>query len=770
MPGISESVSFSQTNSTFTDEFSLTLSGTSNSDQSIVYTLDGSVPNEDSSTYAGPIQISSTTQVRARIVQPGLAAGPVNSANYSRLGADVQNFESQLPILLIENFGAGQIPSKNWNQTGAGIHQVPRQPSAVTLFDSDTGDSSLTGQSILQSRSGIRTRGAFSTTFPQPQYSLETWDESNEDLDVAPFGMASEADWILYAPNPVYDQTLMNNQFMFELARETSVWAPEIQFVETFINRDGGDVTMADHVGLYVWTEKVKRDPGRVAFERFSPDGTAGGWLLSINRMDPIPEDDPRATPQHFHTPGPNGVLQTPANSFGVGDDIPRQGNAFINFEHPNGYDLNPVQRQSIEDWFAEMEDVLYGRADVAWNDPVDGYAKYIDVENFIDYYILHNLSRNSDGLLLSLWIYNPDPNNGGKLKFGPPWDHDLGSFEGNPNQSTMHRADRLWYDRLFDDPAFVDRYENRWHNLRQGVLSEDAMNQVFDNFVAEIGEEAVLRDGVNDLEDRIGEVKSWLAARGNAIDGATGGSVSISFTSDVTTGTPPVTVSFTDTSVIAGANSWLWEFGDGATSTLRNPSHTYSESGFYDVSLTVTGNVGAVKYSHPAYIAAVLPGDVDLNGVLNFADVQQFIDNWRADTSQLSASERINHGDLNRDGETNLADWHLLRVAWNDAGRRPLNLGNLLAGNPSGRDVITVAAINSAHTDVSGRFASQLEFRLDVDFTHERVDSSIAIDWVNRRKQRKDLRQWFVQSLDSRVVPESKSAIEWDELIALWK
>jgi gliding motility-associated-like protein len=48
-----------------------------------------------------------------------------------------------------------------------------------------------------------------------------------------------------------------------------------------------------------------------------------------------------------------------------------------------------------------------------------------------------------------------------------------------------------------------------------------------------------------------------------------------------------PFTVQFTDKS--PGASSWLWDFGDGMTSTLQNPSHTYSSSGFYDVTLSIT-------------------------------------------------------------------------------------------------------------------------------------------------------------------------------------
>ena len=59
-------------------------------------------------------------------------------------------------------------------------------------------------------------------------------------------------------------------------------------------------------------------------------------------------------------------------------------------------------------------------------------------------------------------------------------------------------------------------------------------------------------------------------------------------------TGAPPLQVSFADTSTVPAASAWLWEFGDGTTSTERNPVHTYTQAGTYQVRLTVTGPGGA--------------------------------------------------------------------------------------------------------------------------------------------------------------------------------
>lgn len=50
--------------------------------------------------------------------------------------------------------------------------------------------------------------------------------------------------------------------------------------------------------------------------------------------------------------------------------------------------------------------------------------------------------------------------------------------------------------------------------------------------------------------------------------------------------------VQFTDTSM-GPPTSWLWNFGDGTTSTLQNPTHSYSNAGRYDISLTVTNAAG---------------------------------------------------------------------------------------------------------------------------------------------------------------------------------
>lgn len=73
-------------------------------------------------------------------------------------------------------------------------------------------------------------------------------------------------------------------------------------------------------------------------------------------------------------------------------------------------------------------------------------------------------------------------------------------------------------------------------------------------------------------------------------------------FSSDVTTGTKPTPVMFTDKSS-NNPTSWLWNFGDGMTSSVRNPNHIYETSGIYTVALTATNAVGSDTEVKVSYI-----------------------------------------------------------------------------------------------------------------------------------------------------------------------
>lgn len=78
-------------------------------------------------------------------------------------------------------------------------------------------------------------------------------------------------------------------------------------------------------------------------------------------------------------------------------------------------------------------------------------------------------------------------------------------------------------------------------------------------------------------------------------------------FSADVTSGCN-ATIHFTDQSTVSAGATYLWDFGDGQTSTLQNPAHTYTASGTYTVSLTVTSCAGNDTQTKTNYITITLP------------------------------------------------------------------------------------------------------------------------------------------------------------------
>ncbi|MEP7263012.1 MAG: PKD domain-containing protein [Bacteroidota bacterium] len=76
-----------------------------------------------------------------------------------------------------------------------------------------------------------------------------------------------------------------------------------------------------------------------------------------------------------------------------------------------------------------------------------------------------------------------------------------------------------------------------------------------------------------------------------------------------------PFTINFEDNS---SSSAWLWNFGDGTTSTLSDPSHTYTQPGTYIVSLTTTGVNGTCSQNISNLRTVIING-----GVANFTHVE---------------------------------------------------------------------------------------------------------------------------------------------------
>jgi len=124
------------------------------------------------------------------------------------------------------------------------------------------------------------------------------------------------------------------------------------------------------------------------------------------------------------------------------------------------------------------------------------------------------------------------------------------------------------------------DGMADTWETARFGNLSRNGKGD-YDG------------DGYLDLEEFL-----------NASDPLASAPPVADFSGSPTSGTIPLTVNFTDSSTNT-PTSWSWAFGDGGTSTAQNPSHQYTASDYYTVSLTATNAQGQDTETKTDYITA---------------------------------------------------------------------------------------------------------------------------------------------------------------------
>ena len=127
----------------------------------------------------------------------------------------------------------------------------------------------------------IRHRGNTSLSFPEKSYTIETQDTAGQNLNVGLIDLPEENDWVLYGPYS--DKSLMRNTLMYELARRLGWYAPRTRYCEVIL--DGV------YQGVYVFTEKIKRDNDRLDIATITQidttgDELTGGYIILLDRYD----------------------------------------------------------------------------------------------------------------------------------------------------------------------------------------------------------------------------------------------------------------------------------------------------------------------------------------------------------------------------------------------------------------------------------------------------------------------------------------------------
>ena len=279
----------------------------------------------------------------------------------------------------------------------------------------------------------IRGRGNTTWYWPKKPYLIKL-DEKQHI-----FGMHKHKRWVLLAN--FMDRTLMRNLVSMKVASMMSHldWTPGCVPVELVLN--------GEHMGSYLLIEQVRVDNHRVAVTEMTPQDNAGnavtgGYLLEL---DFHYDNEKQWTDPHGHN-----------NQWGNG--IP------FAVKYPDPDDLTQQQFAYIKGYVTETANVLYGND---FKDPAKGYAKYIDVDSFIDYWIVFEVMGNHElGNPGSVFMHK---DRGGKLVAGPCWDFDWGVLSYNTSshaRTGLVNGNAIWYGRLREDPAFEAKLKARFNEL----------------------------------------------------------------------------------------------------------------------------------------------------------------------------------------------------------------------------------------------------------------------------------------------------------------
>ncbi len=286
---------------------------------------------------------------------------------------------------------------------------------------------SLDGNNIVPSLDettlGIKGRGNSTWGMNKKPYRIKF--DSKQKLA----GFPSHKDWVLLANYS--DKTSLRTELAFELARNTDLpYTGRSEHLDLYIN--------GKYYGVYQLTEQQKIDANRVNVGKT-------GYLLEIDQLDRIDQGD-----VYFKT---------------------QKTGTYICIKDSDDVEFDSKEYNWIRDYIDELESALFSDN---FADPGLGYAKYMNVDTFIDWYLINEITKNVDASFYSSCYMNITP--GGKLSMGPVWDFDLSS--GNCDYYDCFKTDgyrvkqAVWFKRLFEDSNFVSRLKERYNNIKSRYSS----------------------------------------------------------------------------------------------------------------------------------------------------------------------------------------------------------------------------------------------------------------------------------------------------------
>ncbi len=404
---------------------------------------------------------------------------------------DQNGFVSHLPLILIET------------SEGAAIDSTTPVWCNLFLIDHENGSNKAGDPADTTIVSTIRIRGNSSAFFRKKSYRIECYKQkgSASEKNVSLIGMAAESDWVLHAP--YLDRSQMRNHFFYSVSREIMEWAPDSRYCELYVN--------GEYQGIYVLVEAIKESDNRIQLTDYSLQTGETPYILQSDRW---------------------GSELNPLNDFGM---VAGYESYPLTIKYPSVLKITENEREWITGDISEIQRVLYSDY---FADPVRGYAAYIDVDSFVEYYLINEFAMSIDAGYWSTFYYK-DLN--GKLHAGPVWDFDnaLDNYVGTELEPEgFHVANNAVFKRLMQDRAFVDAVCAKWRELRSGALSKTSLlNKIYDDI--RYLDDAVDRnfalyphsleynmldrneatDQIHSYQHAINQLISCLVARGNFMD-----------------------------------------------------------------------------------------------------------------------------------------------------------------------------------------------------------------------------------------------------------
>lgn len=404
------------------------------------------------------------------------------------------SFSTHLPLVVIDTNGESPKSGVAWDlEKGyfAPLDIDPYVNGNITIIDNEGGINTIKDKPINKSDILIRQRGNTSTAFPKKQYLIKIINEDGSKNKQNILGMGEEWEWVL---NISYiDKTLLRNYMALNIAGEIMPYTPDVRYCEV-VMKDDDKYT---YEGVYLMMESVKQGEYRVNISKYDNTFTKSSYLL---RRDRFEEDAILLDNYSTQNKLPVGYLEV---KYPKKDEIT---------ERTLGYITHDINRFEACIYSNDMNEFYK-------------YRDYIDIDSFIDYFIINEFFANYDAGYHSTYIYKE---NGSKMSMGPVWDFDMcldndiklkGTFKFN--STAMH--DTPWFRQLLKDADFTKKVIDRYNDLRKGILSEANLIKYIDDTVSFLGP-SIERDRLRwkyegDYNTEIEEMKLVIREHGRWLD-----------------------------------------------------------------------------------------------------------------------------------------------------------------------------------------------------------------------------------------------------------